>query len=298
MQESRWERRLPTYARRREIKLGYVLAVVAIHLAALAAPWYVTRAGVWAFVTLYVLTGQVGINLGFHRLLSHRSYRLPGWLESTFAVLGTLAVQGGPIGWVGNHRFHHKEADRDLDPHTPLAGIGWAHFGWTFFRHPILTGPDERERFARDLAKLPALAFCERHAFGLNALSWAGLYGAGYLTGGPPLGTSMLVWGGALRIVAIWHMTFVVNSINHLWGYRTYDTADNSRNNAWVSLLVLGEGWHNNHHAEPRSAAHGHRPLEFDPAYRFVCILESVGLATRVIRPRSWTTSPAVDPSP
>ena len=168
-----------------------------------------------------------------------------------------MAFQIGPISWVGNHRYHHKEADQLLDPHTPLAGFAWAHFLWTFYGHPELPDLERRTRHARDLAQDPFHRALERHFLFLNLLLFAALFAGGCLVGGPGLGASLLVWGGFLRVVAIWHATFLVNSVNHLWGYRNYETADNSRNNVWIALLVCGEGWHNNHHAEPRSAATG-----------------------------------------
>ncbi len=280
--------RLPTHAGSGGLKWASLAAVVLIHLLAATAPLCVTGPGVVAFAILYLITGQLGINLGYHRLLSHRSFRTPRTVERGLALCGTLALQIGPISWVGNHRYHHKEADRSLDPHTPLAGLAWAHFLWTFYGHPELPDLASRMRYARDLARDPFLRALERHFLVLNLLLFAGLCVGGGLVGGPRLGVSLLVWGGCLRVVAIWHATFIVNSVNHLWGYRNYETADNSRNNVWISLLVLGEGWHNNHHAEPRSASHGHRALEFDLAYAQIRLMETLGLARNVIRPRCW----------
>jgi fatty-acid desaturase len=277
----------PTHCRPGDLKASYVVTVVAMHLLASTAPWHFSVPGLIAFVVLFFLTGPVGINLGFHRLLSHRSFRLHPNITRCFALLGTLALQGGPISWVGNHRYHHKEADRQLDPHTPLAGFAWAHFTWAFHLHPVLPDLEHKMRFARDLATDPFLRICEDHSVAINVLQVAILAGAGWLAGSPELAASLLVWGFALRVVMTWHMTFIVNSVNHLWGYRNYETPDNSRNNVWVSILVFGEGWHNNHHADPRSALHGHRGFELDLGYAFIRVMEILGIASRVIRPRS-----------
>jgi fatty-acid desaturase len=274
-----------TQARRGEFKVGYFLIVVAVHSLAAAAPWCFTDPGLVAFLVLYFLTSQLVINLGYHRLLSHQRFRVHLIVERCIALLGTLALQGGPISWVGNHRYHHKEADHSLDPHTPLAGLAWAHFLWKFYTHPELPDLDHRSRYARRLARDPFLRFCERKSEALNVLQVGGLIAAGWLAEGPRLALSLLVWGWALRIAVIWHMTFVVNSVNHRWGYRSYETRDNSRNNIWISILVFGEGWHNNHHADPRSAAHGHRRFEFDLGYVIIALMEWTGLAWRVIRP-------------
>lgn len=279
---------LATHARSGGLKTCSAAAVVLIHVVAATAPFYATWPGVMAFAILYLVTGQLGINLGFHRLLAHRSFRTSRTVERGLALFGTLALQIGPISWVGNHRYHHIEADRPLDPHTPLAGVAWAHFFWTFYGHPVLFDLERRTRYARDLARDPFHLALERHFLAINLLVFAALAAGGWAAGGPRLAASMLVWGGCLRVVATWHATFIVNSVNHLWGYRNYDTVDNSRNNLWISLLVCGEGWHNNHHAEPRSAAHGHLTFEFDSAYAMIRLMEALGLAWGVIRPSCW----------
>jgi stearoyl-CoA desaturase (delta-9 desaturase) len=294
----------PTHARPGDLKVGYVAAVVAVHGLAAVAPWHFTGPGLIAFVVLFFLTGPVGINLGFHRLLSHRSFRVHPNMSRCFALLGTLALQGGPISWVGNHRYHHKEADRPLDPHTPLAGFAWAHFTWAFHVHPRLPDREHKARYAPDLVKDRFLRFCEEQFIALNVLQVAILLGAGWLAGGPGPAASILIWGWALRVAFTWHMTFIVNSVNHLWGYRNYETPDNSRNNVWISLLVFGEGWHNNHHADPRSAAHGHRRFEFDMGYAMIRLMEALGIAGCVVRPSREATgrlpgrAGGVEPSP
>jgi fatty-acid desaturase len=271
--------------RRPRFRPAKALAVVAVHAVAIAAPWTVSRSAVACWAIALAATGQCGINLGFHRLLAHRSFRTPRWFERLLALLGTLAMQTGPVSWVGMHRRHHAEADTPLDPHTPRAGLPWSHFLWAFFERTGVTDPSARRALARDLVRDPFLQFLERHFVVLNATVLALLFGAGVFVGGLAGGVSLLVWGGCLRVVCIWHMTFIVNSVNHTWGYRNYDTDDDSRNNAWVSLLVFGEGWHNNHHADPRSAAHGRRWFELDLGFGMIRIMEVLGMAYDVIRP-------------
>src|SRR4051794_26156787 len=173
---SRLGARLPTHAASGGLEWGSFAGVVLIHLLAATAPLCVTWPGVVAFATLYIATGQFGINLGYHRLLSHRSFRTPRAVERGLALCGTLALQIGPISWVGNHRYHHKEADRPLDPHTPLASFAWAHFFWTFYGHPVLPDLERRTRYARDLARDPFHRALERHFLALNLLLFAALY--------------------------------------------------------------------------------------------------------------------------
>ncbi len=278
-----------------QFKAASFAGVTLIHVVAASSPWFFSWQGLTAFFALLVATGQLGINLAFHRMLSHRSFRAARIVERCLAVLGTLALQIGPISWVGNHRYHHKEADRPLDPHTPFAGFAWAHFFWTFYSHPELPDLRNRARYAPELAADPFYRNLERHFLALNGLLFTALFLVGWLAGGPILGASLFVWGGCLRVVAIWHMTFIVNSVNHLWGYRSYETADNSRNNLWVSLVAFGEGWHNNHHAEPRSAAHGHTRFEVDICYLIIRAMEFTGFFRDVIRPRCWRLPPQRD---
>ncbi len=265
--------------------LGFCL-VIALHLAVIAAPWYVDWRAIFAAIVLFILTGELGINVGYHRLLAHSSFRPPRWLKRTFAALGSLSLQGGPITWVSMHRFHHRESDGALDPHTPSVSFLWAEFLWVFFDHPNFLDLKSKISFARDLNRDPVIRFIERWHAASNLLLFAILAIVGASLDGTRGAIAWVIWAGAVRIVAIWHLTFIVNAVNHLWGYRNYKTNDNSRNNLWISILVcFGEGWHNNHHAVPRSAAHGHRWFEFDLAFLTILILEKIGLAKNVQRP-------------
>ncbi|MBN9118205.1 MAG: fatty acid desaturase [Planctomycetes bacterium] len=255
------------------------------HLTALAAPFVWSWSGLVVCLVLAVLTGQLGITAGYHRLLVHRSFATPGPVRYFLALCGVLALQTGPLGWCALHRLHHQHPEGEADPHSPHRGFWWAHLLWFMYTHPDRVGTKWRLRFVPDLARDPGLRFLDRFFLPINLLVFAALLGIGYWVGGWPLGLSLLVWGGAVRVVLIWHATFLVNSATHLWGYRNYTTADDSRNNWCVAAVAFGEGWHNNHHADPRAARHGHRWFELDTTWMFIRCLEAVGLAWDVVRP-------------
>ena len=274
----------------------YAGAFGLIHLLSLLVllPWLFSWSAVALTVATYFLIGAVGINLGYHRLLTHRGFSVPKWLEHTIALLGVCNLQDAPARWVGVHRMHHQFSDHERDPHSPLVDFLWGHVGWLIYQNRYIGTPDFYDRYARDLLRDPFYMKLER------TVGWFGVYGAhallinlaGFLTGwvwtgtimgGVQLGLSWLVWGVFLRTVLVWHVTWSVNSLSHLWGYVSYDTRDNSRNNWLVALLTSGEGWHNNHHAKPRSAAHGHRWWELDFTYWTILMLEKIGLAKDVV---------------
>ena len=289
------------------LKMGTFVGFVLCHVLALLAllPWLFSWIGVASFVVGLWLFGILGINIGFHRLLTHRSFRCPQWLERTFAILGTCGLQFSPAFWVAVHRCHHQHSDDEDDPHSPLHGFLWAHFGWLVTRRPehqnraVLL-----DRYARDLMRDPFYRLLERgdNWIRLPLLSWFVFFSAGFvgamMAGQPPsralqLGASLFVWGGVLRTVFVWHTTWAVNSVTHYWGYRNYATPDDSRNNAIVAVLAGGEGWHNNHHANPRAARHGHKWWELDSSWITIRLLMALGLATNVVR-----TSPEFAASP
>ena len=247
------------------------------------------------FLGNYVF-GTLGINIGYHRLLTHRSFRCPPWLEHVFAVLGICSIQDSPTRWVGIHRMHHQHSDTRPDPHSPLVGFFWGHMGWLFYKN---RGPGRQEasaHYAKDLLEDPFYAALHRHRlwFWVWMAHAALFFGAGALAGWARTGTgsgallsglSIFVWGVVVRTVYVWHITWSVNSVAHRWGYRNYETTENSRNHWLVALLTNGEGWHNNHHAHQRSAAHGHQWWEFDLTYATIRLLRAVGLAWDVVEP-------------
>ena len=243
------------------------------------------------FAILYVLTG-LGVTVGFHRLFTHRSFATKNWLRGVFAVCGSAAIEGPVISWVADHRKHHAFSDQPGDPHSPHVdhGVGWrgalrglahAHMGWLFLH----TQRGARKRYAPDLIADPVVSFVDR-----TFLYWAigGLgaaFGLGWLIGGTlTAALTGLLWGGAVRLLVLHHVTYSINSLCHFFGRRRFDTDDESRNLAWLSVLSFGEAWHNNHHAFPTSAAHGMRWWEFDSSKLVIRGLEKVGLAWDVVR--------------
>jgi stearoyl-CoA desaturase (Delta-9 desaturase) len=243
------------------------------------------------FAIMYVATG-LGVTVGFHRLFTHRSFKTSKAGRAVFAVLGSAAIEGPVISWVADHRKHHTFSDQEGDPHSPhvghgggfrgaLKGLFHAHVGWLF----IHTQRGARKRYARDLLNDPVVSFVDRHflAWALGglvaafALGWAiggSLYAA--LTG--------LLWGGAVRILVVHHVTYSINSLCHFFGRQRFDTGDESRNLLWLAPLSFGESWHNNHHAFPTSAMHGMRGWEVDPSALVIRALEKLGLVWDVVR--------------
>jgi stearoyl-CoA desaturase (delta-9 desaturase) len=280
----------------RRITVAAVIVPFAGFVLALYLLWggLVSMRDLAIFAAMYALTG-FGVTIGFHRLLTHRSFDAPTWLRGLLAVLGSMSLQGAVIHWVADHRKHHTFADEKGDPHSPhtgggqgvrriVRGIWHAHTGWLFER----TERASARRFARDLREDPVIRFVDRWFLAWVALGLVLPFAAGLAISGWELtaGLSALLWGGFVRIFLLHHATWSVNSICHVFGSRPYATADESRNNWAVALVSLGEGWHHNHHAFPTSARHGLRPLQLDPSYAVIRLLELVGLARNVRRPQ------------
>ncbi len=269
----------------RRLQISSLVGIVLVHAGVLLAPFTFTWSGLVVCLVLCFVTGALGITVCFHRLLTHRSYKTPKWFEYVLTCCGCLALQGGPITWVATHRLHHKESDEQPDPHTPLVSFLWSHIGWMFFTDPQLDGYEKIRRFAKDLDRDRVIRFLQKTFVPIYIGFSAILFAVGFAIDGWELGLSLLVWGTFVRTVYVWHATWLVNSATHLWGYRNYFTKDNSRNTWWVALLTFGEGWHNNHHADQRSAAHGHRWFEFDVSYWTIRAMGWVGLARDIVRP-------------
>jgi fatty-acid desaturase len=278
----------------------YLLPISVIHGLALLAlmPWLFSWAGLVLMIVGVHVYGNLGINLGYHRLLTHRSFAVPKWLEYTLTIFALCCMQDTPVRWVATHRLHHNHSDEEGDPHSPLSDFVWGHIGWLFRKNPSVHDIAVYQKYARDLLANPFYLFLEKRPYwaGIVYLLHAALYFAvglvaGRLTGGTwsagwQFGLSLLMWGVIVRTVAVWHITWSVNSLTHTFGYRNYSTTENSRNNWLVALVSAGEGWHNNHHHDPASASVQHRWWEFDISYYTIRALEQVGLATRVIAPR------------
>lgn len=252
-----------------------VAVLACVHTGALLAPLYFSWSGLGLALLLYTLN-CLGITVGYHRLLTHRSFRCKPWLARLLVLLGSLSAQAGPASWVAIHRLHHARSDREDDPHDASRGFWWSHMGWMLRLTPRRTDPEFTRRFARDILEDPFYAALDRWFFPLCCLSAVLLY----LVGGP----SWLYWAVFLRITAVFHATWLVNSASHLYGYRSFDTDDRSTNCWWVALLTFGEGWHNNHHALPTSARHGRRWWEIDLSWLLIQLFVRLGWAWDVSR--------------
>ncbi|MCA1616532.1 MAG: fatty acid desaturase, partial [Acidobacteria bacterium] len=242
-------------------KLGSInwttaITMVIFHAGAVAALFMLTWQAVAVSVVLAWVAGSPGIGMGFHRLLTHRGYKTPKFMEYLMTILGTLTLEGGQIDWVVTHRIHHAHTDAPGDPHTPRDGGWWAHMGWilrgTAQQHP----KEVMMRYAPDLMRDRVHVLINDYYWIPQVVLGAGLFWFG--------GWSMLMCGIFLRVVVGLHATWFVNSATHMWGTRRFDSADDSRNSWWVALLTWGEGWHNNHHAHPRAARHGLTWYEID----------------------------------
>jgi len=260
------------------INWGNYIFVVLFHLGAVTALFFWSWQAIVIAGLLYWIAGSLGIGMGFHRLLTHRGYKVPKVVEYFLAICGTLAVEGGPIQWVTTHRIHHAHADSEGDPHTPRDGRWWAHVGW------VLRGRAQRheeavlQHYSPDLMK-------DRFYVWLNRLFFVPLVlvGIALLVFG---GWGLMMWGVFLRVTLGLHATWLVNSATHLWGRKRFDTGEDSRNSWWVALLTFGEGWHNNHHAHPTSARHGLRWYEIDFNWWGIRVLQLLGLARAIKRVR------------
>lgn len=249
-----------------------------VHLLALLAPWFFSWSALGITLLLHWLFGSIGICLGYHRLLSHRSFKVPQWLEYAIALIGALALQGGPIFWVAGHRLHHAYTeDVDKDPYSARKGFWWSHMLWLFYPHEQFFDYEQYQRYAPDLVRDPFYRWLNRYYLLLQIPLGLLLYVLG--------GWSFVIWGMVVRSVLLWHSTWFINSVTHLWGYRTFETNDNSRNLWWAALLTYGEGWHNNHHAHPNVAKAGWRWWEVDITWWSISLLKTLGLAQKVIMP-------------
>jgi stearoyl-CoA desaturase (Delta-9 desaturase) len=269
--------------------MGVVVPFAGV-LAAVVLLWNraVDLTDVAIFGVMYLITA-VGVTVGFHRLLTHRAFQSYKWVERSFAVLGSLSVQGSVMDWVADHRKHHAHTDREGDPHSPhvghgsgLAGLWHAHVGWLLETQ----GQADWQRYASELYEDPSMRRIGRGFPLLVGLSLVVPAVAGYVLHGFTLDGAVrgLVWGGLVRIFLVHHVTWSVNSVCHFFGSRRFDIEDHSTNVGWLALLSLGESWHHNHHAFPRSAYHGLRWWEIDPSGLIISAMRRLGLAWNVVR--------------
>jgi sn-2 palmitoyl-lipid 9-desaturase len=261
-----------------------LLWIVLIHIGALAAPFFFTWKGLFLTIGLGWVTGSLGVCLGYHRLLTHRSFSTYKPMQRFLGLLGALAGEGPPLTWVAVHRKHHQFSDQQGDPHSPTDGGWWSHVLWLF---PRIRSSEWRamiDHYAPDLTKDAFFRSLDRTFILWHFAAGATLTAIGWAFWDWRTGVSLLVYGMFVRLVYVLHVTWAVNSASHIWGYRNYETTDNSRNLWWVGLLAYGEGWHNNHHAFQRGARHGHRWWELDVTYAAIWTLERLGLAWNVVR--------------
>lgn len=256
--------------------------MVLIHIGAIAALFFFSWTNLIVAAVIYVFAINLGIGMCYHRLLTHRGYDVPKWVEYFLAACGTLALEGGPIAWVATHRVHHRHSDQPGDPHTPTEGTWWAHVGWLLSGKGLNTETTLLTRYAPDLTKDKVHMWLSRFHWVPLTIVGIILLIVGTLMGGWRSGLGLFLWGICLRVTLGLHATWLINSATHLHGGRRFKTRDESRNSWWVALLTGGEGWHNNHHANPVSARHGIAWYEFDPNYYGIWLLEKVGLATNV----------------
>lgn len=220
------------------------------------------------------IVGSLGVGLGWHRLLTHRSFRAPKWLEYTLSILATMSMQDSPEKWIATHRMHHKFVDTDSDPHSARSGFWWPQIGWVVWGKAQDHDEPTLKRYIPDLLKDPIHVLISRFYLVPIVISAVVLFPIG--------GWTMVVWGVFGRVVLGWHTTWFVNSLSHLYGQRPHETGDLSTNNWFVAILTFGEGWHNNHHMAPNSARHGLEWYQFDMNWIAIRIFEKLGWATNI----------------
>jgi fatty-acid desaturase len=260
--------------RRTGLKWNATVFMIIFHLGAIGALFVFSWRALVVASLLWWITASLGVGMGFHRLLTHRGYKTPKWVEYFLSVLGTLTLEGGPIYWVVTHRIHHAFTDTEGDPHTPRDGGWWSHVGWILWGTGQQYDSSVVAHYAPDLMK-------DRFHVWLNRLYWVPLVllGLALLALG---GWAYLMWGIFFRVTFNLHATWLVNSATHMWGRRRFATSDDSRNNWWVALLTFGEGWHNNHHAHPTSARHGLAWYEVDVNWLGIRVMQFLRLAKAI----------------
>jgi fatty-acid desaturase len=287
----------------------YALTIACVHMLGIAILVALLFAGPglrpylfsWTALVIFVFGIHVfgqGVTIGYHRLLTHRSFKTPKWVEYVFATLGMCCMEDTPARWVSVHRMHHVHSDEIPDPHSPRVTFWWSHMGWLMYINRQTYSVATLEKFAKDLLRDPLYLRLELRpltqlyfvagqllffftlgflvSFAFSSELWAAFQ----------LGSSVVLWGMIMRIIAVWHITWSVNSLSHMFGYQNYKTGEGSRNNWLVALVSVGEGWHNNHHEDPSAASVQHKWWEWDLSYYEIKLLEKLGLASDVIPPR------------
>jgi len=259
-----------------ENEINWVTAIFMFlfYVGAVAALFFFSWKALFLAIFLYWVSGSLGIGMGYHRLLTHRGYKTPKWVEYFLTFCATLALEGGPIFWVATHRIHHQYSDKEGDPHSPIDGKWWAHMGWILMGKAMHHDTSELARYVPDLSKdkfhvwITKFHYVPMILLGLVILAIGGI--------------QYVLWGIFFRTVLCLHSTWLVNSATHSWGSRRFVTRDLSTNSWWVAMFTWGEGWHNNHHAHPTSSRHGLAWYEVDINWYGIWVLQKLGLAKQV----------------
>ena len=275
-----------------ELLVRYTVPIITVHILALLV--FVPAFFSWTSVILCVagvhVFGQT-ITMGYHRLLAHRSFNTPRWFEHTLVLGALCCLEDSPARWTATHRMHHAHSDEAEDPHSPLVTFLWGHVWWVMLRNRDLHHRTNYDKYARDILRDPFYMWIEQHAWSplWFYLAQCAIYvAAGFtialawtdVTGAALFAASVLVWGVFLRTVIVWHITWSVNSLTHMFGYRNHDTEEHSQNNWLVALVAAGEGWHNNHHADPACCTNQHRWWELDVTYWELRAMSLIGLTS------------------
>ena len=262
------------HAKSNKIQWVTLISVIIFHILAVWALFTFSWQNLFAAAVTWWIAGSWGIGLGYHRLLTHRGFKTPKPVEYFLTLCGMLGLQSGAITWVTTHRIHHAFTETEQDPHSPRGGTFWSHIGWILQGSAQNQTDETMRRYAPDLMRDRVHVFMNKYYYVVPVIAGVILFAIG--------GWTMVLWGIFLRNVFGWHSTWLVNSATHLWGTRRFETRDDSRNNGLVAALTFGEGWHNNHHANPRSAKHGLAWYEFDVNWVQIKVLEKFGLAKKV----------------
>jgi stearoyl-CoA desaturase (delta-9 desaturase) len=272
-------RRIDDSVDARRIDWLRIIPFIGLHLACLAVFLVgVSATAIAVFLASYLLR-MFAITAFYHRYFAHRTFRTSRPVQFVFALIGASATQRGPLWWAAHHRHHHRHADTEEDVHTPAHGFWWSHMGWFLCRENYLTRAEQ----IPDLMKFPELRWLDRFDLLVPVIYAVALFGLGvaldhFFPGLDTGGWQLLVWGYFVSTVVLIHVTLTINSLAHVWGSRRYATRDDSRNNFFLALLTLGEGWHNNHHHFPGSARQGFYWWEIDISYYVLRLMSFVGL--------------------
>ncbi len=266
--------------------MDVIISFFIMHVGAVFGFWYFTWSALFVGIIVWVIVASVGICIGYHRFLTHSSFKTTAAVRYALTLVGTLANEGPPLMWVGTHRMHHQNTDKAGDPHSPAESFSWGHIVWTFFFEH-----EGARKHAQDFTADRGMMLIERFYFVPPLILAAVLYAIG--------GLPWLIWGVFVRTIVTWHCTWFVNSVGHTYGYRNFETKDQSRNSWWVALLAFGEGWHNNHHAFPTSARHGLMWWEFDLSFVIICLMSKMGIIwdVRIPQPAQITAKSAASAS-